>query len=88
MTTEIKTVRKRIKMEEIQAFVCDRCKKRIDAKGKREMDDWIERQEMLHWRMLGGYGSVFGDGCLITLDLCQGCTKEVLGAFVQIHEQE
>lgn len=82
MATETKTVRKRVKEEQITAYICDRCKKRI------EHDDWIERQEMLHWRMLGGYGSIFGDGNLITLDLCQACANEVLGDFVQIHEQE
>ena len=81
MATEIKIVRKRVKEEQIAAYICDRCKKRVG-------DDWIERQEMLHWKMLGGYGSVFGDGNLITLDLCQSCTKEVLGDFIQIHERE
>ena len=81
MATEIKIVRKRVKEEQIAAYICDRCKKRVG-------DDWIERQEMLRWRKFGGYGSVFGDGNLITLDLCQSCTKEVLGDFIQIHEQE
>lgn len=82
MATETKIVRKWIKQEEIAAYVCDRCRKRV--KG----DDWIERQEMLHWQMLCGYGSVFGDGCLITLDLCQYCINEVLGAFIQIKDKE
>lgn len=81
MATETKIVRKRVKEEQIAAYICDRCKKRVG-------DDRIERQEMLRWRMFGGYGSVFGDGNLITLDLCQSCTKEVLGDFIQIHEQE
>jgi hypothetical protein len=78
VTQEIKTVRKRVKEKELLAYVCDCCKKRLPA------TDWIEMQEMLHWRMRGGYGSAFGDGTEISLDLCQDCTKKLLGDYIQV----
>jgi hypothetical protein len=82
MATTTKIVRKRIKVEEVTGYECDRCKKFI------ALNDWIEAQEMLRWRMTGGYGSVFGDGARISLDLCQNCTEEILGAFIQINDEE
>jgi uncharacterized protein YlaI len=78
MTQEVKTVRRRIKEREIQAYFCDCCNKRLPV------EDWIEMQEMLHWRMRGGYGSAFGDGAEISLDLCQECTKKLLGDYIQV----
>lgn len=76
MATETKLVRRRTKEEQVTAYVCDCCKKRLPVGD--------EMQEMLHWRMHGGYGSVFGDGARISLDLCQACTKRLLGEFIQI----
>lgn len=55
---------------------CDKC-------GKDLQENFIEEQESLHWSMSCGYGSVFGDLNTITLDLCQDCTKEILGAYIQ-----
>lgn len=78
LTVETKKVKKRIKEEQVTAYVCDCCKKRLPA------EDWIEMQEMLHWRMTGGYGSVFGDCARISLDLCQECTKKLLGAYIHV----
>ena len=78
MAEETKTIRKRVRTVETVAWICDACGKRIDT------DDWIEIQEMLHWRMTGGYGSIFGDGDKISLDLCQECTKRILGGFIKV----
>lgn len=78
MTCQTKLVRKRIKENQVVSYTCDCCKKVLPA------DDWIEMQEMLRWRMRGGYGSVFGDGSTITLDLCQECTKKLLGDYIQV----
>lgn len=33
---------------------------------------------------MGGYGSVFGDGDTLVLDMCQHCLKQKLGEFVRI----
>lgn len=54
---------------------CDRCKK--------EYDDIMEIQEFLHYINDAGYSSVFGDGNMLDLDLCQYCVKEVLGPFIR-----
>lgn len=79
MTTKFKTATR--DYQDFESFTCDRCKKIID------LDDMVGIQEMLHWTMRGGYGSVFGDGCLATLDLCQECTNEALGKFIQYPEE-
>lgn len=82
MSCNAKLVRKRVKERRVVSYTCDRCQRVLPV------TDWIEMQEMLHWRMTGGYGSVFGDGCHISLDLCQSCTKEVLGQFVQVNDRD
>lgn len=56
-------------------FECSRCKATHDA------DNFVEMQEMLHWRNTGGYGSVWGDGVTVEVTLCQKCTLELLGDF-------
>lgn len=55
-------------------YTCDDCQKEI-----------ADTQESLHWQMCGGYGSVFGDGTEMTLDLCQDCVKARLGDVIQFH---
>lgn len=64
------------------AVTCDVCKKtwRYD---KDDGDDWIETQEFLHIAHHGGYGSVFGDGSCMVLDICQHCTKKILGEYLR-----
>jgi hypothetical protein len=82
MTCQTKLVRKRTKENQVVSYTCDCCKKIIPV------NDWIEMQEMLRWRMTGGFGSVFGDGAKISLDLCQACTKRLLGEFIQVSYDE
>lgn len=82
MTTQTKIVRKRTKESQVVSYTCDCCKKVL------LVEDWIEMQEMLHWRMHGGYGSVFGDEAHIRLDLCQTCTKKLLGDYIQVNYDE
>jgi hypothetical protein len=82
MTCQTKLVRKRIKENQVVSYTCDCCKKILPV------NDWIEMQEMLHWRMTGGFGSVFGDCAKISLDLCQACTKKLLGEFIQVSYDE
>ena len=67
--------------EVITHYTCDACGKKIGP------EDWEESQEMLHWRMTCGYGSIFGDGDTISLDLCQHCIKARLGDVLQIHDE-
>ncbi len=62
--------------KELVSITCDRCK-RVD-------DDIMEIQEYLHYVNDAGYGSVMGDGNMLRLDLCQRCTKELLGTSIRV----
>lgn len=63
----------------IVALQCDRCRTRHDHV--------IEMQEYLQIDTRAGYASVFGDQNHVELDLCQKCTKEVLGPWIRISER-
>ena len=74
--------------EVFDGFQCDRCKKefrRTSAPGHQEE---IEIQEMFHWKTIGGWGSVWGDGVAVSLTLCQKCVFEVLGEHVKYEDEE
>ena len=62
----------------IHKIECDKCKKQF---GEKDFIDW---QECVCISMVGGYGSVFGDESSISLDLCQGCFKELCGDYVVV----
>lgn len=64
--------------EYVDRIECDKCHKVFDER------DFIDWQEAVGINMTGGYGSVFGDGATISLDLCQNCFKELCGDFVVI----
>jgi hypothetical protein len=59
----------------LDQFKCDKC-------GK-DISDFLSSQEALSWTNPCGFGSVFGDGTYISIDLCQECIKEVLGKYIQ-----
>lgn len=61
----------------VAACTCDRCQRRLTP-------DEIEWQERLSIEYVGGFDSVFGDGNAVSLDLCQHCVREVLGAWLRI----
>ena len=63
-------------------FKCDRCK------AQHEADDYVEMQEMMHWRNTGGYGSVWGDGTTVEITLRQKCTLELFGEFATVHDAD
>jgi len=71
---------KKVTQQQIIGFECSRCKTIY-------YDDLypFEMQEMLHWRNVGGYGSVWGEGNQVEIDLCQRCTRELLEPFATIH---
>ena len=73
----IETKRKKVSQEVPVAWVCDACGKREEAEE--------EAQEWLSWLHRGGYNSVFGDGEELSLDLCQACTKILLGHAIKTH---
>jgi hypothetical protein len=66
-------------IESVASYICDSCHK--------EFDNDLDIQEFLHFRNHAGWGSVFGDGAVLSLDLCQDCVKKILGSFIQFKEE-
>jgi len=60
------------------SLTCDICKKTIVR------DDYVEFQEFICISFTGGYGSIFGDGDTLEIDICQHCFKEKLGEYVRV----
>lgn len=61
-------------------FKCDVCKKTYSEAH------YVERQEALHWTNHCGYGSVFGDGSVISLSICQSCLHDKFGEYINIEK--
>lgn len=66
---------------ETQSITCDVCKKTYDVEK-----DWEETQEFVSVNQGCGYGSVFGDGNIMLVDICQHCFKKLLGEYVRFKE--
>jgi len=67
-------------LEEIECIdytECDVCERKISS------DDWDEHQEIVSIDTYGGYGSLFGDGTHIRLDICQYCVEKMLGKYIE-----
>jgi hypothetical protein len=63
----------------IKWLVCDRCGRQA------ELDDLdCEFHEFTSIQYKAGYGSVFGDGNNVEVDLCQHCVKDTLGEWIRI----
>ena len=62
---------------QVISITCDVCKK--------DYDNTFDTQEFLTYTNSCGYGSVFGDGTLIELDMCQHCQKDLLGKYIHIY---
>ena len=73
-----------VERQDIVRLVCDRC----GLVAERCNESIFELQEFLCWNNQCGYGSVFGDGNFVELDLCQKCVKELLGEHVRIIEEK
>ena len=54
----------------IESVTCDVC--------QTTYDDEMELQEMVFLDFITGYGSVFGDGTKIDIDICQHCLKRMI----------
>lgn len=66
-------------VQEAVACTCDRCQRRMTP-----ADADFGWQERLSIAFEGGYGSIFGDGSKVSLDLCQQCVRDTLGAWLRI----
>lgn len=64
-------------VDDLHSITCDICEK--------EYIDTFEMQEFLSWKNSCGYSSVFGDGEIISIDICQHCQKAFLGKFFKRH---
>lgn len=66
-----------VKVQRPATIACDKCGRTDDVGG-------MEAQEFLRHADGAGYGSVFGDGNRVEIDLCQHCVKEVLGPWLRV----
>jgi len=81
----VKNYKKRkIIQDELVSITCDCCKKIFKITNDIE----FEFEEFLCLEKIAGFASIFGDGSHIELDLCQHCTKKLLGPYLRIKEQE
>jgi hypothetical protein len=58
-------------------IVCDVCKKEVEI--------FIDSQEVLYINFTGGYGSVFGDGNQVQGEICQDCVRKLLGKYLRVN---
>ena len=74
-----------VKREEkfVSHIKCDICGREADIEK-----DWMEFGEFVSIDTIGGYGSVFGDGNSVEIDICQHCLKEQLGKFIRINGEK
>lgn len=63
----------------IKQLVCDRCGREAELDGTD-----CEFHEFSSISYKAGYGSVFGDGNKVEIDLCQHCVKETLATWLRI----
>ncbi len=63
-----------VEQKRLVDVTCDVCKKKFDVK-----EETFEIQEFKFIRIHGGYGSVWGDGDVYEIDICQHCMKEKFG---------
>ncbi|CAJ0683652.1 hypothetical protein N5I84_08590 [Ralstonia sp. CHL-2022] len=67
---------------ELAACTCDRCQRRLTP------EDPGEWQERLSVDLPCGFDSIFGDGNVVRLDLCQHCVRDLLGEWLRIEVPE
>ncbi len=61
----------------VQQIVCDRC-------GKETARNESEFHETTSIGFKAGYGSIFGDGNRVEIDLCQHCLRDTLGTWLRV----
>ena len=68
--------------EVVLGFTCDKCGAEYSAEN-----DIAEVNEAFHGTHECGYGSVFEDGAVVEVTLCQHCAKDVLGPYMRTTKQ-
>jgi hypothetical protein len=61
---------------ELRGVVCDRC--------QITLLESVDLGEVLHVRLHAGYGSAWGDGNLVELELCDACTHAMLAPYARV----
>jgi len=67
-----------IKREFLDSIVCDICQTEYNYE-----QDELELQEFISINFTGGYGSIFGDGMNVKLDICQHCLYMLIGGYIK-----
>lgn len=73
---------KRLTVESVNVvheLVCDRC----GVVAPRNETEFFEFTSIGY---VAGYGSIFGDGSRVEIDLCQSCLRDALGAWLRVKE--
>lgn len=68
-----------IEQDVCTGFDCDRCGRQFDR------ENFIEWQERLDIQTTAGYGSIWGDGNQLELQLCQECAHDILGPYMRVN---
>ena len=63
------------------SITCDRCRQTWQA-------DTVDAAEFTSIDFTAGYGSIFGDGSQVKLDLCQRCLKTALGLWLRVSDED
>lgn len=71
----IRTKMREIIVSDAVEYICDICGK---VANKNNDADMFEFEEFTHIDQVCGYGSVFGDGSILQLDICQTCLRNFL----------
>jgi len=79
MTIKQIEITKKVVFHETVESTCDKCRK-----VARKDEEPEEFQAFLHIEKYCTFGSVFGDGNVMRVDLCQHCAKELLGEYAEI----
>lgn len=66
-------------MSVVHQIACDRC-------GREAERNETEFHEMTSISFRASYGSIFGDGNQVEVDLCQHCLQDILGAWLRVEE--
>lgn len=61
---------------------CDRCGRLA------QVGDDPEFHEFTSIGYTAGYGTIFGDGNLVEIDLCQRCLKDTLGPWLRVSDPD
>lgn len=64
-------------------IVCDVCGMQYSY-----THDIFEAQEFISIDFVAGFGSVFGDGNKVNLDMCQHCASRLLGKHLQVDKTD